>query len=240
MLAFSFIVFFVSAYCILHTYLFYPVWMINKKVKAKTEHVKEYTPEIAIVLAAYNEEMVIEAKLKSIYESKYPQHKLKIYIGSDSSTDNTDLIIQKFQHQYANIFFKRYTARTGKTNIINDLVSGVNEPIMVLTDANVMFDSLLLTQLISPLQNEKVGIVGAHIIKQSIIEEGIARQEKTYMQLENKLKLAESNAWQLVMGVEGGCYAIKKSCFEPVPSHFQVDDFYITLSVLQKKASGFI
>lgn len=235
MIAFSLIVFFVSAYCILHTYLFYPLWMLSKKVKLKTAQIEAYTPEIAILLAAYNEELVIEAKLKSIYESKYPQDKLKIYIGSDSSTDNTDAIILKFQQQYSNIIFKRFSARTGKTNIVNDLVSVIKEPIMVLTDANVMFDTSLLQQLVTPLQNEKVGIVGAYIIKQSVIEEGIARQEKTYMQLENKLKLAESNAWQLVMGVEGGCYAIRKTCFEPVPSHFQVDDFYITLSVLQKK-----
>jgi cellulose synthase/poly-beta-1,6-N-acetylglucosamine synthase-like glycosyltransferase len=235
MLAISFIVFFISAYCILHTYLFYPVWMINKKLKVTDENNTAFTPQIAIVFAAYNEELVIEAKLKSIYESNYPQDKLKIYIGSDSSTDNTDAIVERFQQKYSNIFFKRFTARTGKTNIVNDLVSAVKEPIMVLTDANVMFDTSLLQQLISPLQNEKVGIVGAYIIKQSVIEEGIARQEKTYMQLENKLKLAESLTWQLVMGVEGGCYAIKRNCFEAVPSHFQVDDFYITLSVLQKK-----
>ncbi len=235
MLVFCFIVFFVSAYCILHTYLFYPLWMISRKMKSAILEEKDFTPQIAIVFAAYNEELVIEAKLKSIYDSNYPQDKIKIYIGSDSSIDSTDTIVEKFRQKYSNIFFKRFSARTGKTNIVNDLVSEVKESIMVLTDANVIFDKLLLQQLVSPLQNEKVGIVGAYIIKQSAIEEGIAKQEKAYMQLENKLKLAESNTWQLVMGVEGGCYAIKKDCFEPVPSHFQVDDFYITLSVLQKK-----
>lgn len=36
------------------------------------------------------------------------------------------------------------------------------------------------------------------------------------------------------MGAEGGCYAIRNKLFKKVPANFIVDDFYITLQLLQR------
>ncbi len=36
------------------------------------------------------------------------------------------------------------------------------------------------------------------------------------------------------MGAEGGCYAIRKENFSPVPKNFYMDDFYITLNVIEQ------
>lgn len=220
---------------ILHTYLFYPLWMVNKEI-AEHPAVKEpeVWPEIAIVMAAYNEEQVIATKLHSISNGEYPIEKIKLYIGSDASTDATDVLIENFRKQCPSLYFKRFEARTGKTSIVNQLVGVVKEPILILTDANVIFDTKVLKQLVSGLSQDGVGIIGAHIIKKSVNEQGIAKQEKAYMQIENRVKLAESNCWQLVIGVEGGCYGIKREAFTAVPPHFKVDDFHITMAALQK------
>jgi len=37
------------------------------------------------------------------------------------------------------------------------------------------------------------------------------------------------------MGPFGGCFAVRKSCFTPVPANYLVDDFYINMSVLDQK-----
>ena len=37
------------------------------------------------------------------------------------------------------------------------------------------------------------------------------------------------------MGAEGGCYAIRKEYYAPVPPKFFMDDFYITMNVLERK-----
>jgi cellulose synthase/poly-beta-1,6-N-acetylglucosamine synthase-like glycosyltransferase len=236
MLMWAFIIVCACASGILHSYLIYPLWIINRsKGLTQKSNLLLHYPNIAIVMAAYNEEKVITAKLKSIFDTDYPNDKIKLYIGSDASSDNTDNLIEHFKTQHPSLYFKRFDARTGKTAIVNQLVDEVREDILILTDANVMFEKKLLQELVQNLNDERVGIVGAHIIKQSVNEKGIAKQEKTYMQLENRIKLAESLCWQLVIGIEGGCYAIRKSAFTKVPAHFKVDDFHITLAALQKK-----
>jgi cellulose synthase/poly-beta-1,6-N-acetylglucosamine synthase-like glycosyltransferase len=37
-----------------------------------------------------------------------------------------------------------------------------------------------------------------------------------------------------MMGPFGGCYAVRKNLYEPVPENFLVDDFYINMKVLEK------
>ena len=53
-------------------------------------------------------------------------------------------------------------------------------------------------------------MVCGNILKFSPKNEGISSQEIFYMNFENQLKYHESLHYGFVVGVEGGCYAIKK------------------------------
>ena len=64
--------------------------------------------------------------------------------------------------------------------------------------------------------------------------DGISIQERTYINSEVALKHAEGKLWGAMMGPFGGCFAIRKSVFEPVPKNFLVDDFYLNMQVLKK------
>ena len=63
-------------------------------------------PKIAILLAVFNEEKVIEEKIKSTFDTNYPLDKIEFWIGSDSSTDRTDSIVKQYQSLYPQIHFK--------------------------------------------------------------------------------------------------------------------------------------
>jgi cellulose synthase/poly-beta-1,6-N-acetylglucosamine synthase-like glycosyltransferase len=64
-------------------------------------------------------------------------------------------------------------------------------------------------------------------------KEGISVQEKAYISREVRIKHEESLLWGTMMGPFGGCFAIRKSLFKPVPSNFLVDDFYLNMLVLE-------
>jgi hypothetical protein len=60
-------------------------------------------------------------------------------------------------------------------------------------------------------------------------------QEKKYWDLESWLKEQEGNLGILI-GANGGIYSVRKELFIPMPIDFPVmDDFYITLKVLEQK-----
>ncbi len=224
---------------ILHTYFFYPLVMLtffsNYKGKRKEfSSIEQDLPNLAILIAAYNEEKIIGEKIKSIFNTDYPSEKIRVYVGSDASEDATESVVEKLKEKYKNLELIKFKSRVGKINIVNHLQSLGDEDILVLTDANVLFKTNTLFELIKYFKDEKVGIVAANIIKESLNMAGISRQEIVYLSMENRIKAAESNALNLIMGAEGGCYAIRNNLFSKVPSKFIVDDFYITFQVLIK------
>ncbi|WP_317897223.1 glycosyltransferase [Aurantibacillus circumpalustris] len=232
------IIFFVSGILIVHTYVIYPLSMIlffSKTKKKIVEYsIEDELPNVLVLIAAYNEEKVIGEKIDSVFNSTYPLKKIKVYVGSDASQDNTDNIVENLKQNYPNLELVKFSGRVGKISIINQLQSLEDAEILIMTDANVIFKPTTIFELVKKFKDERVGIVAANIFKESINDEGIAIQEKKYLSMENKIKTCESNAFNLIMGAEGGCYAIRDNLFTQVPLRFIVDDFYITMQVLNR------
>jgi len=68
----------------------------------------------------------------------------------------------------------------------------------------------------------------------SFMKEGISHQEKFYINREVRIKHHESLLWGSMMGPFGGCYAVRKELYQPVPEHFLVDDFFVNMTVLRQ------
>src|ERR1700743_883740 len=152
-----FVIFCVSTLLILHTYLFYPSLMILFFRKPKTQiekfSMQDHLPEVAVLVAAYNEERVIGEKIRSVFDSTYPG-KIKVYIGSDASTDNTDLIVEDLKKVYKNLELVKFGGRVGKISIVNHLQSLGDESILVMTDANVIFRPETIFELVKQFKDE--------------------------------------------------------------------------------------
>lgn len=217
--------------------MFFPLFLlIATKFKGKAtapSPLNEY-PEVCVIMAAYNEERVIGEKLESVFNTNYPLDKIKVMVGSDASTDNTNSIVRMKSEKFPSIELVEFPGRTGKAGIINKLSSLATSEILIHTDANVLFTQHTIPELIKHFSDPEVHQVACNIKKVSPTDAGIAFQEKSYISLENKVKQMESDLWRIVIGVEGGGYAIRRESYEPVPPRFFMDDFFITMSVLEK------
>jgi cellulose synthase/poly-beta-1,6-N-acetylglucosamine synthase-like glycosyltransferase len=183
-------------------------------------------------MAAYNEEKVVEEKINSIFQSNYPADFIKVWVGSDNSTDNTNNILERLSVQYPNLKTVFYKERNGKIKIINDLFSKANADVLIITDANVIFDKNTIQELVNSTSEEKVGLVDTRMLHSGIQSDGISKQENLYISNEVKVKNHEGILWGTMMGPFGGCYAVKKSLFKTVPVNFLVDDFFVNMHVL--------
>ncbi len=232
------IIFIFCVSAILHSYVFYPLLLFlvapKRNIYINVYSKDENLPQVSILMAAFNEEKVINEKIKSVFETDYPLDKITFYIGSDASTDKTNEIIKAWSEKYSQVKFVEFKGRTGKSAIINQLAHLSNSEIFILTDANVMFKKETIFNLIRHFKNKNKGQVCAGIIKVSDINSGIASQEKSYIALENKIKYNESLIWNVVMGAEGACYAIRKENFAEIPPKFYMDDFFITMNVIEQ------
>jgi cellulose synthase/poly-beta-1,6-N-acetylglucosamine synthase-like glycosyltransferase len=189
-------------------------------------------PTIDIIMSVRNEAAVIEKKIHSVFNTSYPHHKITLSIISDASDDNSDTLIKNLSNQYHQIRFRRNETRCGKPSNINTLASLSSADILVFTDANVIFQEHTLFYLIRLFADKRIGLCGAQIKNEVADQLVIAGQEKRYIQIENYLKQWEGECLGSMIGPFGGCYAIRRSLFKPVPVDNAVDDFFIGMSVL--------
>ncbi len=231
------LIFWFSLSLIFYSYLIFPEilrLLARKKEVATEKFLPSELPPISVLIAAFNEEKVIGEKIRSVLDGNYPRELLEILVGSDASTDNTDQILQHLQEEHPSLHLSVFKERKGKPGIINQLAEKARGKILVITDANVMLDPDTLTQLICYFKEEQTGLVDSRMVNIAVNNEGISKQEKFYISREVRIKHHESLIWGSMMGPFGGCYAVRKSLYQPVPEKFLVDDFFINMCVLKQ------
>ena len=169
---------------------------------------------------------------------------MRIYIGSDCSSDKTNSIVEQFAKDHAQLHFFAFAERRGKPSVINEIIKTAidncpnpEQQVLIISDANFMLEPFTIYELVKHFKNEKIGLVDSNIknpISKQLKKEGIASSEKNYISREVQIKHLEGKAWGRTMGPLGGCYAIRAVWFEPVPPNFLVDDFYIAMKVFEK------
>lgn len=194
-------------------------------------------PNVEVIFAAYNEEKVIREKLLSVLNCGYPNSQLRIIVGSDLSDDATDSIVKELSLRYPSIELVRMDERSGKSRIINHLMEMCRADYVIGTDANIYFENGAIHEMIRPLlSDDKVDLVGGHLLYRGMdkLEEdgGIALEEETYIHWENRTKEIEGEMFGAAMGVEGGCYAIRRSAFRQIPKGTLMEDFFLTMTTL--------
>lgn len=240
------VIFFIALFALVFNYLLYPL-SLSILAKNKQINIPFYTqtettlPIVYILMAVYNEEKVIQQKINSIFSTNYPISKINVLIGSDGSTDNTNQLIKSHLNK-KNIELIEFGGRNGKPQIINKLVTQfkqkytnqASETVFIMTDANVMFTENTIYQLTKYFKSEHVGIVGADIKNKNIQpNKGIGFLEHFYVANENNIRKNESILYGKAMGIFGGCYAIKPSLYYKVPPNFLVDDFFLSMKVIE-------
>ncbi len=198
-------------------------------------------PHVSVIMAAYNEEVVIEEKMKSLIDSDYPKDKLHIFVGSDCSTDRTNDLMSDFAKANASIHFYPFTQRRGKPGIVNELAADAitkfgkgAEHVFLLTDASVILEPFTIKKLVRHFKREKVVLVDSNMLNIGIQSKGISRSEKQYVNAEVRLKNREGLLWGTMVGPFGGCYALRSDYYHEVPPKFLVDDFYIAFKALEQ------
>jgi cellulose synthase/poly-beta-1,6-N-acetylglucosamine synthase-like glycosyltransferase len=183
-----------------------------------------------LVIPVYNEEKIIERKIKNSLLLDYAKDKLEIVVASDGSTDNTKQIVEKYLDMGIRFFD---FPRAGKLATLNRVIPETNGEILVLTDANVMLTHGTLRNLVKHFVNNDIGVVSG-VEKISAKKDFISKHERSYWNYEIKMKELEGWIFSTV-GACGPLYAIRRELFPQIPSHLNVcDDMTISLNAVQK------
>lgn len=236
-------IFWLSLLALVHSYVLYPLLLRLLYGAREGSPVAELQiwPEVTLLMSVYNEELVIETKMRSLQALDYPAERLHCFIGSDDSSDRTNDILAAYAAENPQIHFFPFTQRRGKPGVINELAERALQArgrkpdhIFLLTDANVILRPDTLKKLVRHFSRPEIAVVDAHMMHTGIQREGISRSEHQYISREVELKHLEGQLWGSMIGPFGGCYTLRSTYWTPVPPTFLVDDFYITMRALEQ------
>jgi cellulose synthase/poly-beta-1,6-N-acetylglucosamine synthase-like glycosyltransferase len=183
---------------------------------------------VSVVVAAHNEEGVIEAKVTNVRATDYPQHLIETVVASDGSTDGTVEAARR-----AGVDRVLDLPRVGKITALNRAVEAATGEILVFTDADSLLLPDTLGHLLANFADPTVGGVSANEVSGTGSKSsGVARGEGVYWRYEQWIKRLEDRVGSAV-SASGRLYAIRRSVFRPSTVTSGTDDFVISTQVLR-------
>lgn len=229
---FTYILFITSFFVLFYNYIGYGIllWALVK-IKRRLQKAKPpaapYEPEVTLIVAAYNEETVIEEKIVNTLALDYPEEKLRLLFITDGSSDNTPAIISR----YPRIQLLHAAARTGKTAALNRAMQHVETPYVIFCDANTLLNAAAVRNIVQHYADEGTGgVAGEKKVISSGGSAGAAATEGIYWKYESFLKKLDAELYSVV-GAAGELFSVRTALFQPVEEAVILDDFIISLRI---------
>ncbi len=192
----------------------------------KNAGIVEYLP-VTIIIAAYNEEKILEQKIINTLAIDYPVDKLNIIFITDGSKDESVNIINK----YPSVTLFHQQQRKGKFAAIKRAMQSVKTPVVVFSDANTMLNEECIRRIVLHYQDVKVGgVAGEKKIIRNKLVSAIGEAEGLYWQYESFLKKQDAG-FNTVAGAAGELFSIRTELFTTVNDELILDDFVTSMQV---------
>lgn len=227
------ILFWICVLLIVYVYAGYPLLVfLFSALFGRKQNYTPSKPSVTMLIAAYNEEKVIGAKLQNCLELDYPPGKLQIIVAVDGVEDKTADVVKTFADRGVELSFS--PDRRGKVAAINRAIQQARHEIVVFSDANNHYPKDAIRELVKPFSDPSVGAVsGSKVVGVREDSLHLGQAEGLYWKYESSIKKRESMLGCCI-GVAGEQFAIRKNLFISAPEKIINDDFYIALQIIKQ------
>jgi cellulose synthase/poly-beta-1,6-N-acetylglucosamine synthase-like glycosyltransferase len=191
-----------------------------------------FQPFISILVPTFNEEAIIQKRIQNLQALKYPKDKFEILVVDSGSSDATMSVVERMCHkgEAPRVRLVCEDQRRGKASAINCGASHAVGDIVLVTDANSLFDENVLAELAPNFENVKIGGVGGRYVV-SNPENPLPSVEQFYWELEDVLRTGESELDSACL-FQGEINAWRKSIVKADPAMIGED---LDMSIMIRK-----
>lgn len=213
-----------------YAYAGYPLLvMVLARRYGETPYADADAEDLTVVVAAFNEEARMAARVHDILEQDYPADRLQVLVVSDGSHDGTARAAAAVDDDRVRVL--ELPANVGKAMALNAAMRLVDSPLVAFTDVRQRFAAGALRALVAPFADPSIGAVSGELVIASSgngTDEGVG----LYWRMEKRLRSDEARLGWL-HGVTGAVHAMRLPLFRPMPAGTVLDDMWMPLQVLR-------
>ena len=201
------------------THVGYPLAAaVGARLRPRPVRKQDATPSVSLIVAAHDEEDVIERRVENLLELDYPADSLEIVVASDASGDRTDELVEAIAAREPRVRLIR-APRGGKVAAQNLAVRETDGEILAFSDANATWPADALRKLVRSFGDPDIGYVSGRATYESA--DGTNR-EGAYWAFELWLREQESQLGSITGG-NGPIYAVRREDYVDVDPRFGHD-----------------
>jgi cellulose synthase/poly-beta-1,6-N-acetylglucosamine synthase-like glycosyltransferase len=188
------------------------------RVRGRRVGREDVLPGVTVIVAAWNEEAVIERRLENLLALDYPADQVEIVVASDASIDRTDELVNDVAAREPRVRLLR-CPRGGKVAAQDRAVRESQREVVAFSDANATWAPDALRRLVRSFADPGVGYVCGRLV---LTDAAGSNREGVYWRFETWLRAQES-ALGSVTGGNGAIYAVRRSDYIEVDPRFGHD-----------------
>jgi 1,2-diacylglycerol 3-beta-glucosyltransferase len=144
-------------------------------------------PYVSLLVAAKNEEAVIERLVTALCSLDYPTHRYEVWIIDDNSNDGTAQRLQALRQRYPQlrVLYRGATATGGKSGALNQVWPDTQGDIIGVFDADAQVPKDLLSHIVPMFETAQVGAVQAQKAVVNRAKNWLTRGQQAEMALDS-------------------------------------------------------
>jgi cellulose synthase/poly-beta-1,6-N-acetylglucosamine synthase-like glycosyltransferase len=184
---------------------------------------------VSFLVAVYNGEAFLEAKLRSILALDYPRELMDILVLSDGSTDRTEEIARRMSVEGVRLLALPHK---GKSAALTEGIKAARGEFLVFTDVRQELESQSLALLMENMADPSVGVVSGAL---TILNPATHEEADTSLYWRYELRIRDHlSRIDSFFGATGAYYIVRRELAVPIPPGSLLDDMYLPLSAFFK------
>ena len=128
------------------------VVLIKKKIKPVKYDIPIIYPEISLLIPVYNSQDSLEACISSIYESDYPNDKIRIFLVNNQGQDNSFNVFAECQKKFPELMMQWLNAKQGKSKALNLALFNSDGKYIIHIDSDGILEKTALTNMVNKFE----------------------------------------------------------------------------------------